>query len=132
MEDIGPSMDKAFQEAKAKLAAHQIPTQGEAVSVYHRVALRARTFDYTAGFAVPESTTVLDGLSDWALPRGKTLVVEHLGRYEHLGNAWSAAYQHARYKKLRQSKAGVFEIYRNDPHQTAARGLRTEIFLPLK
>lgn len=57
---------------------------------------------------------------------------EHVGSYSHLGNAWSAANQFARDKKLKQSKVGAFELYKNDPKDTTAADLRTEIFLPLK
>ncbi len=55
-----------------------------------------------------------------------------MGNYDHLGNSWSAANQYARYRKLKQSKVGTFEIYRNTPNDTAPAELRTDIFLPLR
>ena len=98
------------------------------ISVYHKFDVKAQTFDYTSGFAIPESVdSVPADLSDWSIPVVKALRVEHLGSYEHLGNAWSAANQFVRYKKLKQSKCGAFEICRNDPKQTPPAELCTEI-----
>jgi len=126
-------MDAAFAEAKLRLAEHNLPTDGEMISVYHDFDMKAQVFDYTTGFVIPESAaTVQSELSHWAFPTTKALSVEHIGSYDHLGNAWSAANQFARYKKLKQSKAGAFEIYKNDPKEPASADLRTEIFLPLK
>ncbi len=131
MKDIGPSMEAAFAEGKQKLNAHNVPING-VMSVYHNVCLKTQRFDYTSGFVIPESATVPADLSSWSIPESKALAVEHIGSYDHLGNAWSAAYQFARYKKLKQSKAGAFEIYNNDPQDTPPAELRTEIYLPLK
>jgi effector-binding domain-containing protein len=58
--------------------------------------------------------------------------VEHTGSYDHLGNAWSAAFQYAQGKKLKLSKAGAYEVYRNNPHVTPPDALRTDVFLLLK
>ena len=133
LREIGPSMDAAFAEARRKLSQHDLPTDGAAMSVYHNCNLKTQIFDYTSGFVLPDaSNSVPAELSSWSLPRTKALCVEHLGSYDHLGNAWSAAYQFARYKKLKQSKAGAFEIYKNDPKVTSPAELRTEIYLPLK
>jgi effector-binding domain-containing protein len=103
------------------------------MSVYHHCNLKTQMFDYTSGFSLPDSANSVPAeLSSWSLPATKALCVEHVGSYDHLDNAWSAAYQFARYKKLKQSKAGAFEIYKNDPKETSPADLRTEIFLPLK
>ena len=71
-------------------------------------------------------------LASCSIPKTKALCVEHVGSYDHLGNAWSAANQFVRYKKLKQSKLAPFEIYRNDPREVAPADRRTEIHLPLK
>jgi uncharacterized protein YndB with AHSA1/START domain len=69
---------------------------------------------------------------DGSLPASNALRVEHVGSYEHLGNAWSAAKQIARYRKLKQCKVGTFEIYRNPPPETPESELRTDVYLPLR
>ena len=103
------------------------------MSVYHKFDVKRQTFEHTSGYALPELSVPLPaGLTSWSIPQVRALKVEHLGSYEHLGNAWSAANQIARSKKLKQSKAGAFEIYRNPPNGDPASELRTEIFLPLR
>jgi effector-binding domain-containing protein len=133
LRDIGPSMDAAFAEARQKLPAHNLPADGEPVSVYHKFDMKTQSFDYTSGFSLPKgSHSVPTELSSWSIPAMQALCVEHTGSYNHLGNAWSAAHQVARCKKLKQGKVGMFEIYKNDPNQVSPADLRTEIFLPLK
>lgn len=131
MQDMDDTMSSAFCEAKEKVAASGLPTDGETISVYHSFDPKARTLDFTAGFVVPSLPTSGE-LSTWSLPPGKALSVGHRGSYKHLGNAWSAAYQHLRYKKLKLHKAGTFEIYRNAPHETDPQDLLTDVYLPLK
>ena len=132
VDDIGPSMESAFKEASDRAAEHSLPTDGERISVYHCVDLKAQTFDFTAGFSLSSPPPNESSLATWSLPASQALAVEHIGSYENLGNAWGAAYQYARYKKLKQSKTGTFEIYKNCPDDTAPGELRTEIFLPLR
>ena len=110
-----------------------MPTDGQPISVYHGFDMKAQVFDYTTGFVIPATAATMPSeLSHWSLPATKALRVEHIGSYDNLGNAWSAANQFARYKKLKRSRAGAFEIYKNDPEETAAADLRTEVYLPLK
>ena len=132
MSDIGPSMQSAFAEATGKLARHGLPTDREWLSVYHKFDVKRRVVDYTSGCVVPEAVEVPADLSSWSLPATKALCVEHIGSYEHLGNAWSAAYQVARSKKLKQSSVGAFEVYKNSPETTPPAELSTEIYLPLR
>ncbi len=130
--DVGSSMEGAFSQAKQILSQHNIRMDEGVMSVYHHFDMKAKTFDYTSGFVVPQSADLPAELATWSIPSAKALCVEHTGSYDNLGNGWSAAHQYARYKKLKQSKAGTFEVYRNDPDDTAAADLVTEIYLPLK
>lgn len=131
LDQIQSSMEDAISTTLRKLNAGNQPADGEKISVYHHFDMKSKVFDYTAGVIVPKETGDA-GLSSWEIPKSRALAVEHVGSYAHLGNAWSAAYQYARYKKLKQSKVGAFEIYKNDPDQTAPADLRTDVFLPLK
>ena len=132
LDSIGPSMTAAFAEAEQKFQQHQLPQGGEGVSIYHSMNLKTKVFEYTSGFVVPESTNVPPGMGGWSLPRTKALAVEHIGSYHHLGNAWSAANQFARFKRLKLAKCEGFEVYRNSPKETAPAELHTDIYLPLK
>ena len=101
--------------------------------VERSIDIPRQTFEFTAGYAIPEASSFIpSGLSEWSLPASNALRVEHVGSYEHLGNAWSAANQIARYRKLKQCKLGTFEIYRNSPRETPESELRTDVYLPLR
>jgi len=131
--EIGPSMETTIAAAMEKFKQHCLPTDGRLASVYHDMSIKQRTFDYTTGCVIDESAgPVPDELSHCAIPASDALVVEHVGSYEHLGNAWSAAYQYVRYKKLKLSKVGGLEIYQDDPETTPAAELRSRIILPLR
>ena len=131
MQDVGESMKAAFEEVKQGLEQQGIETHGDDVSIYHCTDMKKQEFDYTAGVSAPDQEPPA-GLSSWSVPAGKALVVHHKGRYEHLGNAWSAAYQHARHLKVKPTKHGAYEIYRNDPATTDPSDLLTDIYLPLR
>lgn len=131
--DVAASMKDAYAEAEAAFCKGGLAIEEAGISVYHKFDMKAGTFDYTAGWIIPTSTeTIPEGLSRWSIPSVNALRVDHKGSYDNVGNGWSAAHQVARYKKLKQSRAGTFEIYRNDPGETAPADLQTEIYLPLK
>jgi predicted transcriptional regulator YdeE len=131
--EIGSSMKTALEEVKQILTEHDLPSDGELITVYHKIDFKAQRFHYTTGILLASSlANVPEGLSSWSIPAMQALVVEHVGSYKHLGNGWNAAIQFARYKKLKQSKIGTYEIYKNGPDQTSPDKLCTEICLPLK
>lgn len=132
--EIGPVMQAAFSEARQKFESHGLSIEGEGLSVYHKTDMKRKIFDFTSGFAASSlPDREIDGLTSWSLPQTQALRVTHIGKYEHLGNAWTAGYMHVRYKKLKQlKKLGDFEIYRNDCETTSESELLTDIYLPLK
>jgi effector-binding domain-containing protein len=133
MSEVGSAMDKAFGTAIEQFTTAGLPKSGEMVSVYHKVNPQAMTFEFTAGYTVANNTNgSMSGLSTWSLPQTKALRVTHHGSYDHLGNAWSAAFTYARAKKLKLRGVGDFEIYRNSPRDTSAEDLCTEVYLPLR
>lgn len=134
MKDIGPSMDAAFGRLEAKMKASSLPMDGEMLTIYHKLDMKTQVMQYTAGYVVPRGTTVSDSsLAVEDLPQGEALHVKHTGRYEHLGNAWSAAHANLRHMKLKISKScGGFEIYRNSPNDTDAKDLVTDLYIPVR
>ncbi|MEM9412615.1 MAG: SRPBCC family protein [Planctomycetota bacterium] len=131
MKDISSAMEVAYSETNNEFDRLGVPRDKGCVSVYHHFDLKRQILDFTTGYVVDEA---LDStaLNDWSIDECSALRVDHTGRYEHLGNAWSAANQFARYKKLKQSKVGTFEIYRNMACDVEASELKTEIYLPLR
>ncbi len=132
LDEIGPAMAQQVIQAKRELSQLGVDT-GEMISVYTKFHIKRGVFDYLVGYLIPESAVIpqQSPLRTWALPSVTAFRVEHVGKYEHLGNPWSVANQIVRYKKLKQSKVGTFEIYRSDPSCTPAAELVTDIYLPL-
>ena len=131
MADINKAMEDALCETMEKIQAAGVQGAG-VMAAYHRVDLKAKTFDFTAG-AMLAADREVPGLDRWALPSSRAFNVKHTGSYDNLGNSWYAAYKHVEHNKLKQNqKVATFEIYRNDPNETAPRDLVTDIYLPLK
>lgn len=130
--EISASMDAAFADAKSRIEAAGLNAHAEMVSVYHKLNMKTQEVEYTAGLLFGEKVEVPAGCESWELPEVQAFRVDHRGTYEHLGNAWSAANQIVRYKKLKRSKVGDFELYKNDPNHTPPEDLLTEIYLPLR
>ena len=103
------------------------------MSAYHSFNMKKGIVDFTSGVDCHGTDVAVPaGLTELIIPASKALVVEHVGKYSHLGNAWSTGHQHIRYKKLKPAKIPSCEIYRNNPHETAEEDLITEVNLPLR
>ncbi|EMI21425.1 Bacterial transcription activator, effector binding domain protein [Rhodopirellula maiorica SM1] len=130
--NMGPAMERVFSASGEKLKQADVSLDAPMVSVYHPCDLKQNQFSFTGGFAVSNEDGMAAGLEHCHLPAGNALHIRHIGSYENLGNAWSGAYQYARYKKLKVLRQDAYEIYRNDPATTAPRDLITDIYLPLR
>jgi len=130
---VGNKMEQTFAEARAEFAKAGLQP-GTPVSVYTRFRVKQGMFDYLSGFELTSGQQLPAGtrLRLWELPSGQAFQVRHIGSYSHLGNAWSAANQIVRHKKLKQKSCGTLEIYRNGPGEVPEPELVTDIYLPLK
>ena len=128
---IAASMESDVAKARHEFERHGVSTDNGSISVYHNFNVKKQLMDYTCGFVV-ERPVDLPGINYWEIGNVQALRVDHVGSYSNLGNAWNAANMIARAKKLKQSKAGAFELYRNEPSDTEPANLVTEIYLPLK
>lgn len=133
VDDIGPSMERAFDTAKAEMTKHGLPLNGDMISVYKKFHIKSGFFDYISGYVIPAEIELPGGtgLQSWSLGSCKAFHVQHIGSYKHLGNAWSIANMHIRHKKIKQSRVGTYEIYRTVP-PVPDNELITDIYLPLK
>ncbi|MDG2222718.1 MAG: GyrI-like domain-containing protein [Rubripirellula sp.] len=129
---IGPVMEKVLHEVDTVMQSTGMTPASEAVSIYHPVNLKQGRFEFTTGFPVSSAVVAPAGLQCIQIPAGKFLHVRHTGSYDNLGNAWSGIYQYARAKKLKIAKRDGFEIYRNNPNETPANELVTDVYVPLK
>ncbi|GAA4450159.1 SRPBCC family protein [Novipirellula rosea] len=129
---MGPAMERVFSTATEKLKQADVSLDAAMISVYHPCDLKQNEFRFTGGYAVSNDDGMAAGLTHCHLSAGNALCVRHIGSYENLGNAWSGAYQYARYKKLKVLRQDAYEIYRNDPATTPPRDRITDIYLPVK
>ncbi len=133
MESISDSMAQAFPDVMNSVASLEVEVSGAPFSVYNKMDLVGQSCEYTA--AVPLSNRIS---SDTQLlceerPACKAYKVTHTGPYRHLGNGWSAAMgdiQHFKHKMDKQNPP--FEVYTDDPDNTAEADLRTEIYIPVR
>ncbi|TWU20630.1 Polyketide cyclase / dehydrase and lipid transport [Novipirellula galeiformis] len=130
--EVGPAMDRIFSKIQMRLTEVDVAIDASMLSAYHPCDLKQHEFRFTSGYAVGEDEGMAAGLAHCHLRGGSALHVRHIGSYENLGNAWSGAYQYARYKKLKVLRQDAYEIYRNDPHSTPPCDRITDIYLPVK
>jgi effector-binding domain-containing protein len=131
-DQVGPVMERVFGEVKSQFAKVAPQADREMISVYHPCDMKQGCFDFTCGLNVTEEE--IEGLPDFTkcdLPAGRALHVRHTGSYKHLGNAWSGAYQYARYSKLKPLNRDAYEVYANDPSVTPESEWLTELYVPV-
>lgn len=132
LDELGPSMQQAYPQVCQKFSEGGLPTEN-GIAVYHKFDMKKKVCQYTCGFLISTDANIPAGLEEWQLPQVNALKVKHTGSYDHLGNAWSAAMQVQRYRKLKlDAKKACFELYVNSPDQVATADLETDIYLPLK
>jgi len=131
-DNISESLSKAFAQVDQELEKQKIPSDGDYATTYTKFDPIKRTFEFIAGRTTSGDHDVKQPLTVWSTPSTKALCIEHLGSYDHLGNAWSAGNQVARYKKLKPSKISPFEVYKNSPNEAQEEALKTMIFLPMR
>jgi hypothetical protein len=132
--DVGPSMERAFEQAKKEFSNAGLPTNLGMISVYTKFRINEGVFEYISGYLIPEGVTTpaTSQLKTWRLPACNAFRVEHIGAYRHLGNGWSVANQLCRFRKLKQQRIGTYEIYRTTPQDGPENTIRTDIYLPLR
>ena len=133
LSEIEQSMGKVIDEVHSKLRDADIDTNGQWVSLYDDMNLKTQEMDYMTGMVLPTGTDAPRGLVERTVPSFEAMKVTHTGKYQHLGNAFFAAYQNARAAKRKvKRKRPALEIYRNSPDETPPEQLITELYLPLK
>lgn len=130
--ELSKRMEQSFQVAQKAFDEAGLGRDRDMISVYTKLEPAKGIFHYISGYVVEAGDHCPAGLQEWSVAECNAYVVAHHGSYRHLGNAWSIANQHVRYKKLKMQKGGDFEIYRTTPDQVSETDVLTEIYLPLK
>jgi AraC family transcriptional regulator len=87
-----------------------------------------------AGLIVPATTPIPAGLRELRLPAGDYAKATHIGPYAMLGDVWARFMgQWLPASGRRMTAAGqCFELYLNDPSNTAPEALQTDLYVPLE
>ncbi len=120
MDEMGATMAEDFERLQRWLESSGNRPAADAFSIYRKWDLSKGRAEYTCGIplqSLPDDlpSTFVTG----EIPKLRTHVLEHIGPYRHLGNAWSTGMQMGRGKEIRVSKAHKpFETYQLDPDGT--------------
>ena len=86
------AMSETFKSLE-ELCSKDSLSYNKALTVYHNFDFTSTECNYTSGMPVPENYTTGDeGFNIGKLETTKVVKVILKGNYEHLGNAWSAAF----------------------------------------
>lgn len=134
MSTMGDKMKQDFGTLSAFAKDNGIEMSGQPFAQYHKFDFVSGEIEYTAGFPVKEKPSNLsDALFYGNMDAFTMNVVRHKGKYDHMGNAWSAQVMMTRNKEFKQSKKiHPFELYQNSPMDTPHEELITDICFPLK
>ncbi|MGJ8680391.1 GyrI-like domain-containing protein, partial [Paraglaciecola sp.] len=132
--EIGECMNKDFIELRNYIQEHPDLKSGQAFSIYHHWDIVKGLVEYTAAIPVSDPQNVVStGFVLGEIPATKTYTIRHIGPYDYVGNAWSTLYNMQQNKEIKCNKRiHPFEVYLNDPTDTAPDKLITEVNFPLK
>lgn len=130
---IGAAMEKDFTSLHEYMTTHNIDVAGHPFSEYQKMNLVKDNVVYVVGFPVKEIPKNLpDNMLSGRLPKCTMYTVRHIGKYDHLGNAWSAVMMMERQKEFKKhKKAYPIETYINNPNDTPPKELIADISIPL-
>ena len=85
-----------------------------------------------AGLVIPAGTPIPDGLASTTIPAGRYAMTTHRGPYDRLGDTWGQLFAWIAQQNHRVAHNKSFEIYRNDPTNTAPADLVTDLYAPIR
>jgi predicted transcriptional regulator YdeE/uncharacterized protein YndB with AHSA1/START domain len=134
MKDMGTNMSADFAKMWEYFGDKMDLITDKPFSIYHKWEMGKGRAQYTVAApvsAVPEN--IPDGFVHGEIPSTKVYTIRHVGKYDHLGNAWSALYGLTRSKEVKM-KRGIhpFEVYVNDPTTSKPEELITDLKFAVK
>lgn len=128
-EGLGPLCGEAAPRVAQWLSERGVTPLG-LVLVYHSHDAVAGLFDAQAAFFVAEPLNGEGDISAGETAGGEVLRAVHTGPYHTLGATWEKVIARAAELKRPVTKSS-WEIYLNNPENTAPADLQTEIWLPI-
>lgn len=134
MDLMGEQMKKNFGTMSVYAKENGVEMSGLPFTQYHKFDFVTRQVEYTAAFPVKEKPSNLpNNIFFGKLEKFQMHVVRHIGKYDHIGNAWATQAIMSRNKEFKQSKKlHPFELYHNSPMDTPVEELKADICFPLK
>ncbi len=131
--NIDKAMEKDFTELNEFIGKNNLEVSGLPFSEYQKFDVVKDKVVYVAGFPVnSEPENLPENFFYGTLAKNKVHTVRHKGKYDHLGNAWSAIMMMERNKEFKKNKkAFPLEVYHNDPSTTVPEELVTDISMPI-
>lgn len=134
-EDMADFMGEAYGKLSMLISENEnLEMAGSPLSVYKSFGLDGGPVELIAAIPVSGDIPEAEGIVSGVIPAGKALVVQHLGKYEHTGNAWSTAFSYTRYNDLKMDDSvDAYEVYTTDPMMEPDQDKwETMIYVPLK
>ncbi|NNF32493.1 MAG: hypothetical protein HKN68_00180 [Saprospiraceae bacterium] len=134
MDDIGKDMSSDFEKLWAYMDDKKDLINGLPFSIYHKWDMVKGGVSYTSGVPVSKVPDDLpDGMISGSIPTTKVHIIEHVGSYRHLGNAWTTQHTMMRSKEFKAVKSiHPFELYVNDPSEVPEDELITQVLFACK
>ena len=133
IEDM-PQLMQADFEGLGSWAAENGLDPASMFSIYHDFNPLKGKCEFTSAIPyVDRPETLPDGFITGSQAATRLYTLEHVGPYEHLGNAWSTLHNMIRSKTFKVQKGyHPFETYGNSPQDTDPKDLITQINFALK
>ena len=134
MNQMADQMSSDFEKLGAFSNDHKDQVFGEPFSIYHKWGIVNKKVKYTAGVPVKSIPSDLPkGFVIGEIPATKTYTLRHIGRYHHLGNAWSTLQGLKRAKVFRmKNRIHPFEAYVTNPAETNDNDQIVDIHFAIK
>jgi AraC family transcriptional regulator len=134
---VGPynRISEAFQRLQAIAGpAGLIHGRAMMLAIYHDdpETTPAEQLRSDAGLTVPDGVPLPNGLVEKRLPKGRYASTTHVGPYTTLGDTWVRFMGEWLPKSGKRIGDGTtYEVYRNNPQNTPAHELRTDLYVPI-
>jgi effector-binding domain-containing protein len=129
VQDLPEVFGKGFGAILEYLGKQNAAPAGPPFAVYYNMDLQ--NLDVELGFPVANALDGADAIQASQTPAGKAVVCLYVGPYEEVEPAYRALVKWI--KRQGHEPAGVaYEVYLNDPENTPAAELQTQIHLLLK
>lgn len=133
--DLSKVMSTEFQKMMELVNKNELNSPQVALSLTHKFHVLKGECEHSTAYQykLDERVKVPQGYYLLRIKDHKTIAVEHLGSYRHLGNSWGMAMSYLRGKKFKARKdIAMYEVYVTNPQNTSEKDTVTQIFIPIR